>query len=747
MTNVIVDAGTDAKIARFQKRGIEMMEVGVLEPIEVWGEKERGRDNRGKRRDSLRLSVDEMSNWSGVKPRNSFLQPSGCGTGSRPVSAASSKTSLHSSSHSNLRMASPAPVLATGANPFPDQQQQQLPILDSTTPTPIPVSPPQTQVQFMTQAPPQKRNLFNKFFNKRSSLVAVAPSSGLEPDPSFGTFSLHPAPVTTKVVMQDFGKRGGHTLAPPPPPLMLGSPPQSPSSQQTTPRQTQTPRPDFGNGEDDEEEDGFVSPTPTVAPKGHGRNSSLTFMNNPFKTTLIRTGKNRLSAVVGGGGGGVEKEKEEKGKREEGKERKEEKEKRTLNLMQKRDASPAKTSLKRVSRSQLSLAGGGSNVELNGGGPLMLTQSQAREELSHLKQQQLALRPPILGIQPTFVSPAVPPPNALGSVASPLVAALSPRMSDATQENLLVGQRALMYVWLMKKWLKRRPVADGEGGGMFGESGRFAGFNLKGNNAPELGYGGVEVRFEWKRSKVKSGKEGRKSRRGRASTIGVESDDELAVRERTREREERGSVSSNVKERLLDKRRNRMSTGSFSTTTASEEGGGGEGSIGGKVKPRREGTIDDGEDSDPEDSETPWVCTLKIRRMTKLATDIISPPASAFSDFPKSATQPQILKLKVGTLSPTPHHPKVVAMLKVPFPLPDVEVDRMGVVQRKGFPPQQEQELEEDEEGRTPYYGLTLTAEEIKDIVCSTGLWLVVREGFGGVGRVSRKGDGWRIRA
>ncbi len=27
------------------------------------------------------------------------------------------------------------------------------------------------------------------------------------------------------------------------------------------------------------------------------------------------------------------------------------------------------------------------------------------------------------------------------------------------------------------------------------------------------------------------------------------------------------------------------------------------------------------------------------------------------------------------------------------------------------------------------------------------GLWLVVREGFGGVGKVSRKGDGWRIRA
>jgi hypothetical protein len=44
--------------------------------------------------------------------------------------------------------------------------------------------------------------------------------------------------------------------------------------------------------------------------------------------------------------------------------------------------------------------------------------------------------------------------------------------------------------------------------------------------------------------------------------------------------------------------------------------------------------------------------------------------------------QPQVLRIKVGTMSPQPHHPKVVAMLKVPFPLPDVEVERMGVIKR-----------------------------------------------------------------
>ena len=32
------------------------------------------------------------------------------------------------------------------------------------------------------------------------------------------------------------------------------------------------------------------------------------------------------------------------------------------------------------------------------------------------------------------------------------------------------------------------------------------------------------------------------------------------------------------------------------------------------------------------------------------------------------------LKLQTTTLSPTPHHPKVVVMLQVPFPLPDVSL-------------------------------------------------------------------------
>jgi hypothetical protein len=205
----------------------------------------------------------------------------------------------------------------------------------------------------------------------------------------------------------------------------------------------------------------------------------------------------------------------------------------------------------------------------------------------------------------------------------------------------------------------------------------------------------------------------------------------------------------------------------------------------------------DGEDSDPEDSETPWICTVKVRRSGPSTTpsprkrvesaahsrtsskvgDMLHPHSNdeAFRERQErereerekedaaASAQAKPIKLKAATLSPTPHHPKVVAMLKVPFPLPDVSIDYVETYPRSnrfaGPTPnslaQTKEELEKmDPEERAAKEreqlarkGLMFTAEEIKDVVCSTGLWLVVREGFGGIGKVARKGDGWRIRA
>ena len=110
MTNVIVDAGTDAKIAKFQKRGIELIDLALLEPVEVWGEGGRERDAR---RESMRIVADEMGasvvvNTGGgrgaagnLSPKSltGFLQPEA------PValSATSSATSLHSQMANSAR--------------------------------------------------------------------------------------------------------------------------------------------------------------------------------------------------------------------------------------------------------------------------------------------------------------------------------------------------------------------------------------------------------------------------------------------------------------------------------------------------------------------------------------------------------------------------------------------------------------------------------------------------------------------
>ena len=211
-------------------------------------------------------------------------------------------------------------------------------------------------------------------------------------------------------------------------------------------------------------------------------------------------------------------------------------------------------------------------------------------------------------------------------------------------------------------------------------------------------------------------------------------------------------------ERSVDRESRRSSSpkpGSIRTHTTHSDG-----------SPRRGQSLedeDDGEESDAEDSETPWTCTLVLKPH----------PSTTSPSLVHSPTQqpPQEIRLKVGQVVPAPHHPKVVTVLKIPFPLPDIEVDKAilhkrvitpsGVarpatasssVNSPSSPPTSSGSPFSNPFGRNsnqqqPKPALILTAEEIKDIVSCTSLWLIVREGFGGVGKEKRKGDGWRIRA
>jgi hypothetical protein len=231
------------------------------------------------------------------------------------------------------------------------------------------------------------------------------------------------------------------------------------------------------------------------------------------------------------------------------------------------------------------------------------------------------------------------------------------------------------------------------------------------------GMGHVEVRFEWSRGVTgrKREKEAKKESQG---TNGSQSRRTSMI------------ASQTSKEHLTtpskkDKRLSNLSQRSVSTHTGTSD--------------EQDHQEEDGDESDPEDSETPWTCAVSIQRVAPSSAR--QSPFTGRASHVRQQQHDQSVRLKIATLSPTPHHPKVVSMLKVPFPLPDIEVDKVAVRRRvltsSGMArPEETSGLE----------GLILTAEEIKDIISCTGLWLVVREGFGGVGKVSRKGDGWRIR-
>lgn len=103
---------------------------------------------------------------------------------------------------------------------------------------------------------------------------------------------------------------------------------------------------------------------------------------------------------------------------------------------------------------------------------------------------------------------------------------------------------------------------------------------------------------------------------------------------------------------------------------------------------------DSGDESDPEDSETPWSCEL-----------VIPPPTSMTESMPHSTR-----RIRLGVFKPAPHHPRVIGQLNIPLSLRRVP---LGLPQDNQF------------EGTEPQ---SMSAEEMKDLLCITLLWLCIRE-------------------
>ncbi|KAL1741380.1 hypothetical protein HDZ31DRAFT_66993 [Schizophyllum fasciatum] len=346
---------------------------------------------------------------------------------------------------------------------------------------------------------------------------------------------------------------------------------------------------------------------------------------------------------------------------------------------------------------------------------------------------------------PDVVPEQEPPPNGPPRPEPPVVqptlgltpSLLLPRptaSSSSTQVNVAnakKGGRPILYSWLAKKWLKA-PGESGILGGLRGLGAGLAEFNSQAQVAldpaqnPNYVGGDVDMRVEWRRDKKRAAKAkarrgGRKPTKDASDTRSIPEAEGVAGDDKAQRRLSTASRISGITSTSGHRRRSTESLGRGIAASVRQQ----------------EQEEDDGEESDPEDSETPWVCVLRITRRRPRpprASGESQRVGDAGEGAKKDKDGKERLKVRLATLSPTPHHPKVVAMLKVSWPLK--AVDLLELVELDPNDPKRP---------RTPAH-LIVTPEELKDIISCTGMWVVIREGFGGVGRERRRGDGWKIR-
>ncbi|KAF8551564.1 hypothetical protein OG21DRAFT_261850 [Imleria badia] len=259
--------------------------------------------------------------------------------------------------------------------------------------------------------------------------------------------------------------------------------------------------------------------------------------------------------------------------------------------------------------------------------------------------------------------------------------------------------RPTKYIWVVRKWLKGSDTSI-----LNGMMGKFS-VGAREANVPDAPR--IEVRFEWSREQKKGS--GRKSRADKSSNSRERS--HSPARRRVPSNVLPRSVPQTLSPDAHDHRISIVSHHSSGSDTAASQ-----------ASSAQRHAEESGDESDPEDSETPWTCSVTVQRLGRLP------------QYHQNGVREPVIRLKVATLAPTPHHPKVVGLLKMPFPLPDIEVERLAV-RRRLVTAQGISKTMAPDAGE-----FVLTAEEIKDTVSSTALWLVVREAFGGVGRERKKG-------
>ncbi|GAA5838178.1 hypothetical protein JCM3766R1_001850 [Sporobolomyces carnicolor] len=127
---------------------------------------------------------------------------------------------------------------------------------------------------------------------------------------------------------------------------------------------------------------------------------------------------------------------------------------------------------------------------------------------------------------------------------------------------------------------------------------------------------------------------------------------------------------------------------------------------------------DEGESSDPEDSERPFICTLFYPSSSPSSRPPSSVDGATSTSPPASSSMqhsPSLRRIQLATLRPAPHHPKLIATLLLPPTLPSIPLGQ--------FSPDQ------------GLQGGVLSNEVLRDLVHTTSMWLSIREGLGGLGK------------
>jgi len=154
---------------------------------------------------------------------------------------------------------------------------------------------------------------------------------------------------------------------------------------------------------------------------------------------------------------------------------------------------------------------------------------------------------------------------------------------------------------------------------------------------------------------------------------------------------------------------------------------------------------DEGEESDPEDSETPWVCRVYVPRRKEEEHS-----GSAEGKKEKRKRRDATDGVVVATLYPAPHHPRVIAQVKVSNDRLPISTGMFRTTQHQGgqqhfFALHSSGTAASAQQPVSSSLGhgeeIVLTEENIKDVVGVTAMWLVVREDFGGLHKKKKAGE------